>query len=54
MKVLLAEDDRNLGRLLSMLLRKQNIIVEWTENGSDAYDKCYCDGYDVLILDCRE
>lgn len=51
MKVLLAEDDRNLGRLLSMLLRKQNIIVEWTENGSDAYDKCYCDGYDVLILD---
>lgn len=51
MKVLLAEDDRNLGRLLSMLLRKQNIIVEWTENGSDAYDKCYSDGYDVLILD---
>lgn len=51
MKVLLAEDDRNLGRLLSMLLRKQNIIVEWTENGNDAYEKCYSDGYDVLILD---
>lgn len=28
MKVLLAEDDKNLGRLLSMLLRKQNITVD--------------------------
>lgn len=51
MKVLLAEDDRNLGRLLSMLLRKENIAVDWTENGREAYDKCYSDGYDVLILD---
>lgn len=51
MKVLLAEDDRNLGRLLSMLLRKESIAVDWTENGREAYDKCYSDGYDVLILD---
>lgn len=51
MKVLLAEDDRNLGRLLSMLLRKENIAVDWTENGREAYDKCYSDGYDVMILD---
>lgn len=51
MKVLLAEDDKNLGRLLSVLLRKQNITVDWVENGSDAYEKCYSDGYDVLILD---
>lgn len=27
MKILLAEDDINLGKLLSMLLKKQNITV---------------------------
>mgnify|MGYP000464806226 CR=1 FL=1 len=28
MKILLAEDDINLGKLLSMLLKKQNITVK--------------------------
>lgn len=51
MKVLLAEDDKNLGKLLSVLLRKHNITVDWTEDGQTAYEKCYGDGYDVLILD---
>lgn len=51
MKVLLAEDDLNLGRLLSMLLKKQNIAVTWVQDGEEAYSKVYADGYDVLILD---
>lgn len=29
MKILLAEDDINLGKLLSMPLKKQNITVNW-------------------------
>lgn len=51
MKVLLAEDDINLGKLLSMLLKKQNIAVTWVEDGEAAYEKVYADGYDVLVLD---
>lgn len=52
MKVLLAEDDLNLGKLLSMLLKKQNINTTWVQDGEAAYDSVYSDGYDVLILDC--
>ena len=51
MKILLAEDDINLGKLLSMLLKKQNIMVNWVQDGEAAYDAVYADGYDVLVLD---
>lgn len=29
MKILLAEDDKNLGRLLQNLLKKENIKTDW-------------------------
>lgn len=51
MKILLAEDDLNLGKLLSIMLRKRNITVVWVTNGEEAYEKVYGDGYDVLVLD---
>lgn len=51
MKILLAEDDLNLGKLMSMLLKKQNIITTWVQDGEEAYSKVYADGYDVLVLD---
>lgn len=51
MKILLAEDDKNLGRLLQNLLKKENIKTDWVEDGDAAYEQCYRDGYDVLILD---
>lgn len=51
MKILLAEDDINLGKLLSILLKKQNITVNWVQDGEAAYEAVYADGYDVLILD---
>lgn len=51
MKILLAEDDLNLGNLLSLLLKKQSIKVTWTKDGQEAYDQVYSDGYDVLVLD---
>lgn len=51
MKILLAEDDLNLGKLLSFLLRKRNITVDWVQDGETAYEKIYGDGYDVAILD---
>ena len=51
MKILLAEDDKNLGRLLQSLLKKENITTDWVEDGEAAYEQCYRDGYDVLVLD---
>ncbi len=51
MKILLAEDDKNLGKLLTALLRKNRITVDWVENGSEAAARCYRDSYDVLVLD---
>ena len=33
MKILLAEDDKNLGRLLQNLLKKENIKTDWVEDG---------------------
>lgn len=51
MKILLAEDDLNLGKLLTMLLKKQNINTVWAQDGEEAYSKVYADGYDVLVLD---
>ena len=43
MKISLAEDDINLGKLLSMLLKKQNITVNWVQDGEAAYDAVYAD-----------
>ena len=51
MKILLAEDDKNLGRLLQNLLKKENIKTAWVEDGEAAYEQCYRDGYDVLIVE---
>ena len=36
MKILLAEDDLNLGKLMSMLLKKQNILTTWVQDGKEA------------------
>ena len=51
MKILLAEDDLNLGNLLSMLLKKQGIQTTWVKDGEEAHKKIYNDSYDVLVLD---
>lgn len=51
MKILLAEDDNNLGKLLKALLGKEGIDVDWVEDGQAAYAKVYSAQYDVLVLD---
>lgn len=52
MKILLAEDDDRLGKILEhMLKRKEGHSVEWYKNGADAYEYALSSHYDVLILD---
>ncbi|MBP1931009.1 response regulator transcription factor [Ammoniphilus resinae] len=51
MHILLAEDDRRLGTLISHMLKKEHHTVEWVTNGKDAYDYASLTTYDLLILD---
>lgn len=52
MKILLAEDDFNLGELVVyMLEKKASAKVEWVQEGEDAFYYASVTHYDVLILD---
>ncbi|WAA09210.1 response regulator transcription factor [Fervidibacillus albus] len=52
MKILLAEDDPQLGELIVYMLKKKGgHSVDWVTAGSDAYDYAISSHYDVLILD---
>lgn len=51
MKVLLAEDDSNLGTLLTTFLKAKGYAVEWAENGKIALEKYRIMPFDFLILD---
>ncbi len=51
MRVLLAEDDKRLGKLIKYMLEQNDIQVEWVTNGSDIYEYAMYTDYDILILD---
>ena len=51
MRVLLAEDDKRLGKLIKYMLEQNQIQVEWVTNGSDIYEYATYTEYDILILD---
>ena len=51
MKVLLAEDDKRLGRLIKYMLEQNEIAAEWMTNGTDIYEYAMYTDYDILILD---
>ena len=51
MRVLLAEDDKRLGKLIQYMLEQNNIQVEWVTNGSDIYEYAMYADYDILVLD---
>ncbi|HJV45743.1 MAG TPA: response regulator transcription factor [Bacillota bacterium] len=51
MYVLLAEDDRRLGKLIVHMLKQEFHTVDWVDNGKDAYEYALCSDYDVIVLD---
>ncbi|MCH5583946.1 response regulator transcription factor [Shimazuella sp. AN120528] len=52
MKILLAEDDLRLGKILEhMLKEKEGYTVEWYTNGLEAYEYALASHYDLVILD---
>jgi DNA-binding response OmpR family regulator len=50
-KILLAEDDENLGLLLNTYLRSKGLEVELTRNGKRAFEKFTGGSYDLCIFD---
>ena len=51
MRVLLAEDDLKLGKLIQYMLEQNQLATEWVKDGEQAYDYASYDEYDVVILD---
>jgi DNA-binding response OmpR family regulator len=51
MRVLLAEDDQRLGKLIAHMLDKEKIQVDWVQQGDAAYEYASHEPYEVIILD---
>jgi two-component system OmpR family response regulator len=50
-KILLAEDDDNLGKLLKEYLEVKNYSTVWTKNGKEGFDLFKKGSYDLCLLD---
>lgn len=51
MRILFAEDDARLSKMIEFLLKKENYIVDCVYNGQDAIDYSELTDYDIIILD---
>lgn len=51
MRILLAEDDSRLGKLIEYMLVQNKFNVEWITNGGDIFEYAMYSEYDILILD---
>ncbi|MBR2773768.1 MAG: response regulator transcription factor [Selenomonadaceae bacterium] len=51
MRILLAEDDSRLGKLIEYMLQQNKFNVEWITNGADIFEYAMYSEYDILILD---
>ena len=51
MRILVAEDERNLNRILTEALTDEGYSVDPCFDGQEAWDALVCAEYDVLVLD---
>ena len=51
MRILLAEDDRDLARAVCAILKRSGYQVEHADNGDDALQMAMTEAYDGIILD---
>ncbi|EAX47729.1 two component transcriptional regulator, winged helix family [Thermosinus carboxydivorans Nor1] len=51
MRILLAEDDSRLGKLIKHMLEKEKMQVDWVTEGNAALEYALYSPYDVVILD---
>jgi DNA-binding response OmpR family regulator len=50
-EILVAEDDPNLGLLLTEFLKKKGYHVSWAQNGDEALDLFVKGSFDLCLLD---
>lgn len=50
-RILLAEDDVNLGKVLSEYLKSKGYLVQHANNGEVAYDMFCADNFDICLVD---
>ena len=51
MRILLAEDEKELSKALVAILKHNNYSIDAVYNGEDALDYALCENYDAIILD---
>lgn len=51
MRLLIAEDEREIGRTLKAILERSRYSVDWVDNGEDALDYVLTGNYDGVVLD---
>lgn len=51
MRILLAEDDKRLSKMISFLLKKENYVVDCVYDGEEAIDYATLSDYDIILLD---
>lgn len=51
MRILLAEDDKRLSKMLAFLLKKEKYIVDCVYDGQEAMEYAELSDYDIVILD---
>ncbi len=51
MKILIAEDDPQVARLLQFKLEKEGFAVSWAEDGEKALEMVLGEDWDLLLLD---
>ena len=51
MRLLIAEDNRDISKALVTVLEKNNYCVDAVYNGNDAFDYAVSGNYDGIILD---
>ena len=50
-KILVADDEERIRRLLKMYLEREDYIIDEAENGMEAIKKALENEYDLIILD---
>lgn len=51
MRLLIAEDERDLAEALSVFFEKNQFTVDTVSNGFDAYEYAVTGDYDAIVLD---
>ena len=51
MRLLIAEDEQEVGRVLKTILERSRYSVDWVDNGADALDYILTGNYDGVVLD---